>query len=59
MQPDGLITVGEESLGNIERETHTLNVAFIQASFLAERPEILAPSACEAGAAIGGSGVAA
>ncbi len=42
-EADGRLTLAENSLNNIERETHIVNVAFVQSSFLAERPEILAP----------------
>jgi hypothetical protein len=43
-EEDGLLTLAEKKgLTNIEHETHIVNVAFVQSSFLAERPEILAP----------------
>ena len=42
-ETDGRLILPQNSLSNIERETHIVNVAFVQSSFLAERPDILAP----------------
>lgn len=40
-EEDGLLMLAEKNVTNIDHESHIVNVAFVQSSFLTERPDIL------------------